>query len=342
MGFKLPIRWILCAALLGAGCDFAGHRGGAPSQIDSLLDARESGKALKLAESLRSQQPADPGIYAAWLRAHLHDPALVEHADTGALLGAEPVAGLASATLIDALRREDAQMRVNAVRLLGRHFGQSAAPHLRFAADDPDAEVRRCAVRQIGLLGDLSSRTVVLLCLKDSSWAVRAEAVAAFAEIAGVGAIPRLALMLDDRDSYVRYQASKTLLDLAKPGSEAAFRALCAPGQRAEARDIGALALAGLGLEEARELLAERVRDGCPDHRVEAARLLAGKWPERAVTAFAGQLPSVTDPALGLVMVRFLEDRGESPAREVAAAYRRRFQEAIAEPSESLGSRDPR
>jgi len=338
VGASVSASCFFVVALLLAGCGSRDQ--GAPALIDSLLAAGEIEQALFVATSARKQKPLDPEIYSAWLLTHLHVPTLVEEGHGSELLAAEPVPGLAVHTLTGTVRHSgNNPARINAIRLLGRHVGLAAAPHLRLAADDANEAVRRAAVRQLGNLRDPAALTVVLLSLKDSSWAVRAEAVSAYGAIAGPAAIPRLATLLEDRDGYVRFQASKTLLDLARPGAEPAFRALCDPARSPESRELGALGLAKLGAADAPDFLRTVVIGGCIDHRAMAAGLLAEKWPERAGPIFIEALATTSDPGVGLVAARFLDTHGDAAGAEAATAYRRRLRQSGAETAELPGKK---
>ena len=156
----------------------------------------------------------------------------------------------AAAGLIRALGDDDRDVRIAAVRSLGRlrsreaasplvvalaagrvpallarwsllQIGTAALPSLRSLRGSQAAEERASALQLLGLLGDASDSGAVAARLRDSSALVREQAAAALGRLGSSRSIPGLLAALDDRIPAVRAAAATALGRLRDPSSAA-------------------------------------------------------------------------------------------------------------------------
>jgi len=112
----------------------------------------------------------------------------------------------------------------------------------RLAADDVD--VRVAAVRALGRLGGAACAPSLIARLADPEWPVRAQAARALGAAGDAAAIEPLAERLTDRAWWVRRHAAYALLALGEPGT-AALRNVARHSPDPYARDIANEALGG-------------------------------------------------------------------------------------------------
>ena len=158
----------------------------------------------------------------------------------------EKFQGAAVPTLIKALSSEDAEIRSESSRTLGKIHDSRALPALIRAIGDPQVDVRIRAVEALGEMGDDRARPALVEALNSSSHQVRMEAAWAldrlgwrpqsdlqraeylmakeqWNELAHMGrvAIPPLIRALEIEYSGVRIGASETLGQLGQPALDA-------------------------------------------------------------------------------------------------------------------------
>ena len=153
-------------------------------------------------------------------------------------------------------------------------IGEEALPGLTALASDPDAEIRANAIELIGLLGDASEGPGLAKHLRDPSAEVRAKAARALGRLGAAGATEQLCSTLEDRISFVRVAAAHALgvvgdaaaaaplLRVARSESFVAARAAAAALGLVDPRALAAAADTGPHLREAADLLAVRERPG--------------------------------------------------------------------------------
>lgn len=151
-------------------------------------------------------------------------------------------------------------------------IGEEALPGLTELAADPDADVRANAIELIGLLGDASEGPGLAKHLRDPSAEVRAKAARALGRLGAAEATEQLCSALEDRISFVRAAAANALgvvgdaaaaeplLKVARSKSFIAARAAAAALGLLDPRALAAAADAGPHLREAADLAAIRER----------------------------------------------------------------------------------
>jgi hypothetical protein len=110
-------------------------------------------------------------------------------------------------TLLLDLASDDAQVRRNATRRLGRKGNLEAIAPLLQALKDPKRPVRESAARSLGRIGHPSVIPGLTASLRDRSARVSAAAVTSLARIGGKEAIESLCVALSDARATVRNQA---------------------------------------------------------------------------------------------------------------------------------------
>jgi HEAT repeat protein len=132
----------------------------------------------------------------------------------------------AVAPLRDAVRSDDAAVRREAVRAIGKLRERASIdpqiviPILLQALDDPDAPVRNVAVTYLGIVRDSPDKEVpgLIKALSDENSEVRQAAAAALSEYGTLAepAVPALKKAANDPDEEVRREAGRTLVHLAE------------------------------------------------------------------------------------------------------------------------------
>jgi HEAT repeat protein len=167
-----------------------------------------------------------------------------------AVTAVPPIKGLTE-ILVKALKDRDARVRATAARWLWKRVktGKAVLPLLREVATNRDAFTRQTVAE-------------TLAEIKDEP-----------------GAVPLLAVYLEDRDLMVRVAAERGLANVAKP--EVAVKLLTAKGKRAPAAAVRVLALMG---PKAKEALSQLGKLALKDEAARAAlgRIFPGKSKELA------------------------------------------------------------
>ena len=125
---------------------------------------------------------------------------------------------------------------------MGRYRAARAALEIRAASGDPDLRV--AAVRALGRIQAIESGMALLGALEDEAWQVRAQAARALGVIGATVAIPALAARLGDSSWWVRHHSAYALQRLGHEG-QAALRRVVASSEDPYARDMANEALQG-------------------------------------------------------------------------------------------------
>ena len=104
------------------------------------------------------------------------------------------------------------EVRKGAARSLGDAAQSESLPHLQRAMDDRDQEVRRTAAEAMAAIHDKAVVDVVAFLVTDRDPAVRASAAKALAGARHASALPSLRLALNDRDKPIRLTAFRGML----------------------------------------------------------------------------------------------------------------------------------
>lgn len=179
------------------------------------------------------------------LRWLLRNPAALAHRPANALIGVlkafrgaalpEMAAGLDQG--LDSHRLERAVIEVLG---MGRYRPARAALEIRAASGDIDLRV--AAVRALGRIQAMESGMALLGALDDEEWQVRAQAAKALGAIRAMVAIPALSARLCDASWWVRHHAAYALRELGHEG-QAALRRVASSSDDPYARDMANEAL---------------------------------------------------------------------------------------------------
>jgi HEAT repeat protein len=177
-----------------------------------------------------------------WLLRH---PAALAHRPANALIGvlrgfrkaALPEMAAALDQGLDSLRLERAVIEVLG---MGRYRPARSALEIRAASGDTDLRV--AAVRALGRIQAMESGMALLGALDDEAWQVRAQAAKALGATRATVAIPALGKRLCDSSWWVRHHAAYALHDLGGEG-QAALRHIAASSDDPYARDMANEAL---------------------------------------------------------------------------------------------------
>ncbi|HPP78375.1 HEAT repeat domain-containing protein [Methanospirillum sp.] len=113
-----------------------------------------------------------------------------------------------ASVMYDALQDPDQEIRMTAIRELGK-FGREALGPLTDAMHDPDPKVRAAAVESLGDIG-LPVLDQLITALKDPDGSIRAAALKGISKIGEAGQF-MLVQTLDDKDRHVRKAVAKLL-----------------------------------------------------------------------------------------------------------------------------------
>lgn len=187
-------------------------------------------------------------------------------------------AELRERALVD-LQGSDSIAARNAADLLGGFRDATSLAALEAAAQrqDLDAEARQHAVRALGLIRALDASPTLAVAMRDSSAAVRLEAVTAWHLITGqTGAQPVIAL-LADADAEVRRKAAAVAGALRETGARVALEQRLASDDDVLVRRHAAWALGAIGDAASRPALeAAQAGDAAPLVRGTAKAALRG------------------------------------------------------------------
>jgi HEAT repeat protein len=248
------------------------------------------------------------------------------------------------AKAVEGLASSNPRVRESSVRVAGYFGFEHCAETLLAALDDSDESVRRAAIEQLPLRGDLVGVSALEKALHEESARNRAAAAHAFKMIEGADAEAALVLALQDADPWVRYFAADALCvhgravainalqsvaedDPATHVRIAALRALSAlhaPTSHAIARgllesgedDLTSAALAALAdatETDTDDILAEHACGSRPAVRLAAIEVLGRRGTDRAVTALADAARLPVTPPLGDDAIRALTTAAGRP-----------------------------
>lgn len=104
----------------------------------------------------------------------------------------------------------DPQVRQYAAMLLGQSGEPEGIGPLLYAIRDPDKKVRARAAEALGMIGDPSVDSLVLL-MNEPDWKIRYRAAEALGITGSKKGVPSLITALDDPKDHVRYMAAKAI-----------------------------------------------------------------------------------------------------------------------------------
>jgi HEAT repeat protein len=209
----------------------------------------------------------------------------------------------------DMLRSEDSEARRIAVEGIGKKVGKLAFADLEKAATDPEAKVRRAAIRWLGQLKDDGAVELLTRHLRDPDDAVRAASGMALARI-GIGNLEELGKQaVADRALGVRLAGIELLVAARRP------EALAALGALVEDRDpiVATEAAIARGGGEAAARAVERA--AASDEwtaRAGAANLAVRAVGKPAAVALARRLAGDPEVAVRLAAARALAHAGDT------------------------------
>lgn len=162
----------------------------------------------------------------------------------------------------------------NAVAILGETGGEGAVELVTIALANPDAKVRREALRSLAKLGDEEAGELVIGLLEDSDMGVRIAAAVTAGELHVERALRSLIKMLDDTsDPDEAIPIIRALGQLGDPGAVTSIEKHAVPRlfskPRTDVRIAGYRALNQIGTPHARRLLNQALDD--KDAEVKAA-----------------------------------------------------------------------
>ncbi len=149
-------------------------------------------------------------------------------------------------TLADALAEGLPAKRLEqaAIEILGLHRHRPARAAIERRLADSDLDLRVAAVRALGRLQAVESASSLLVALKDDAWQVRAQAARSLGRVSAPIAIYALTARLSDPSWWVRHHAAYALADLGEEG-RVALRRVIAESTDPYARDMATEALDG-------------------------------------------------------------------------------------------------
>jgi HEAT repeat protein len=172
---------------------------------------------------------------------------------------------------------------------------------------DPEPTVRREAIEATRILATPEALPLICQATQDSDWLTRSTAARLLGSRGDPSAIPTLFLMLNDRDSYVRRFARRSLLELAtltKP--ESYLPSLQSKDRTTQV--VAALALARLNDGRGLEILLAEIANPLGIERIEGVKSAARIQDPRVLPAVRAatadpdsQLRVVSLIALGLL-----------------------------------------
>ncbi|HMI91178.1 MAG TPA: HEAT repeat domain-containing protein, partial [Polyangiales bacterium] len=159
----------------------------------------------------------------------------------GEFMDVKGLPALEHAAMLD----DSADVRLSAVRALGRLNARSGHPTLVAAFEDEDARVRRAALDQVTKLVFFADRDAVAARLADDDVGVRLRAALLVGELrAAAGRDGLLDLLAHDKDANVRKAAAWALGRVGGPGAKTALQ-----DAKTGERDPGVLDAIAVGLQ---------------------------------------------------------------------------------------------
>jgi HEAT repeat protein len=236
------------AALLGSAGVAQAGRGGSHARIQNAM--RTGSSAALIAEIERAERLICSSACIDTMMSLLEDSRYEVREAAGWWFArrAAQRAELRDRALAD-LQGSDSIAARNAADMLGAFRDATSLPALEAAAQrqDLDPEARQHAVRALGLIRALDASPVLAAAMRDSSAAVRLEAVNAWYQITGqTGAQPVIAL-LADADVEVRRKAASVAGALREAGARTALEQRLASDEDSLVRRHAAWALGAIG-----------------------------------------------------------------------------------------------
>lgn len=124
------------------------------------------------------------------------------------------------------------------VRVLGMLRAEKAAGPVSMHLHSGSLELRLCAAKALGEMGDSRVIPALGLVLEDKAWEVRSAVAQALGRLGDAAAVPSLHQLLDDPAWWVRFNAAESLYRLGGPGERALEHAVNTH-RDGFARDIG-------------------------------------------------------------------------------------------------------
>lgn len=167
---------------------------------------------------------------AAWILAHFGEAGIrplieaLDHPLFAARLSAtytlERIGADALPSLLEATRRSERSIRLQAVMALGKLASSEAIPALLERLEDPDPEIRETAAFSLGQLG-IQALPPVIKAAEHPSPLVRLGAVRALGKIGNFQAMPVLGRILTEEGDPAIKQAARKALDgiMLQPGT---------------------------------------------------------------------------------------------------------------------------
>jgi len=240
-------------------------RSASPTGLTALLEYGERVECMECIpllqkKLLESDKPQVREIAAWWLRKRpfgyaraavrmrevaMQDGDPVRRARAAEALGefmdVKGLPALEHAAMLD----DSADVRLSAVRALGRLNARSGHPTLVAAFEDEDARVRRAALDQVTKLVFFADRDAVAARLADDDVGVRLRAALLVGELrAAAGRDGLLDLLAHDKDANVRKAAAWALGRVGGPGAKTALQ-----DAKTGERDPGVLDAIAVGLQ---------------------------------------------------------------------------------------------
>lgn len=188
--------------------------------------------------------------------------------------------GSAGREIIEAMAVGENRFLVrNAVAILGETGGERAVELVTSALANPDARVRKEALRSLAKLGDEESGELVLGLLDDSDREVRMAAAVAAGELHVERALRHLVRMLDEtNDPGEVVPLMRALGHLGDPGAVASIEQHIVPKlfsrPPSDLRIVGYRALHQIGTPHARRLLNQALDDKDPEVKAAVKEIL--------------------------------------------------------------------
>jgi HEAT repeat protein/thiol-disulfide isomerase/thioredoxin len=198
-----------------------------PDALESTVHAR-----LRLARGTSTERQAAALALKSGSAAAL--PALRELVDDNdGLVKESAVAALkdvggpnALAAMAVLLKAKDTSVRMVTAQALGQSKNRAAGAYLATAVTDPDEVVACVAIAALEEVKAVDQTDVLLKCLSDKRWRVRAAAAEVLGKMDIKTAAPQLAALLDDSDGFVVRSALLAMRSLGSPPTDARLREL--------------------------------------------------------------------------------------------------------------------
>jgi HEAT repeat protein len=231
-------------------------------------------------------------------------------------IGPAAVPALAEAML----HHPDYRVALKAAQTLRATRLPSTVPAFADALKRNNSDLKVTAIRALAELGGPDAVEALTRALDDASGGIRSMAVSALESLDDPAAVPAIIRALDDKNREVQTTAANALT--RKPDLRALepLRAQLLEGYYPEVRAIAARALGGLPLPRAVDALILALYDQFPDVRLAAASALGRIGDPRAVDALIPLLRD-PDPEVRAAVVSALDEINPSRIAEPAGRY---------------------